>query len=85
MHLAHEQLQADDGVDDDDEKHEQGDVQQGHHGLDDGIQDHLETCNDKAHAISPTAQSSCHLLSLASHESLDAQFQGRKPRLQVAQ
>ena len=55
MHLAHEELQADDGVDDDDKEHEEGDVQQGHHGLDDGVQDHLETCNDKAHAINPAA------------------------------
>lgn len=85
MHLAHEELQADDGIDDDDEQHEQGDVQQGHHGLDDGIQDHLETCNDKAPAVNPAARSSGHLLSLTSRESLAAQFQVRKPRLQVAQ
>lgn len=44
MHLPHEKLQADDGVDDDDKQHEKGDMQQGYHGLDDGVQDHLETC-----------------------------------------
>lgn len=48
VHLPHEELQADDGIDDDDKQHEQGDVQQGDHGLDDGIQDHLETCGDRA-------------------------------------
>lgn len=42
VHLPHEELQADDGVDDDDKEHEQGDVQQGDHGLDNGVQDHLE-------------------------------------------
>ena len=42
MHLADEELQADDGVDDDDEEHEEGDVQEGDHGLDDGVQDHLQ-------------------------------------------
>lgn len=48
MHLPHEELQADDGVDDDDKQHEEGDMQQGDHGLDDGIQNHLETCEDKS-------------------------------------
>lgn len=48
VHLPHEELQADDGVDDDDEQHEKGDVQQGDHGLDDGIQNHLETYQDKS-------------------------------------
>lgn len=44
VHLPHEELQADDGINDDDEEHKEGDVQQRHHGLDDGVQDHLETC-----------------------------------------
>lgn len=51
VHLPHEELQADNGVDDDDEEHEEGNVQQGHHGLDDGVQDHLETCATKASTV----------------------------------
>lgn len=37
MHLPREQLQADDGVDDDDEYHQQCDVQQWNHGFEDGV------------------------------------------------
>lgn len=48
MHLPHEELQADDSVDDDDKQHEKGDMQQGDHGLDDGIQNHLETYKGKS-------------------------------------
>lgn len=51
MHLPHEELQADDSVDDDDEEHQQGDMQQGDHGLDDGIQNHLETYKDKSQTV----------------------------------
>lgn len=47
MHLPHEELQTDDGIDDDDKQHEQRDMQQGHHGLDNGIQNYLETYNGK--------------------------------------
>lgn len=42
MHVTTEQFKADDGVDHDHEQHEQGDVQQRHHGLDDRVQDHLQ-------------------------------------------
>lgn len=48
VHLPHEELQADDGINDDDEEHKEGNVQQRHHGLDDGVQDHLETCATKS-------------------------------------
>lgn len=44
MHLAFEELQPNDGVDDDHEEDEQGDVEQGEHGLEDGVEDHLKTC-----------------------------------------
>lgn len=48
MHLSHEELQADDSINDDDEEHKEGNVQQRHHGLDNGVQDHLETCATKS-------------------------------------
>lgn len=48
MHLAFEELQPDDGVDDDHEEDEQGDVEQGQHGLEDGIEDHLQACRGGA-------------------------------------
>jgi hypothetical protein len=38
-----EQLEADDGVDDDDEEHQEGDVEQRHHRFEDGVQDDLQT------------------------------------------
>lgn len=41
VHFPHEQLQADDGVDDDHEEYEQSDVQQRDHGLDYGVQHYL--------------------------------------------
>lgn len=44
MHLAFEELQPNDGVDDDHEEDEQGNVEQGEHGLEDGVEDHLKTC-----------------------------------------
>lgn len=44
MHLAHEELQADDGVDNDDEEDQQGDVEQRNHGFDYGVQHYLQTC-----------------------------------------
>lgn len=47
MHLALEQLLPNDGIYDDHEENEQCDVQQGHHGLDDGVQDHLQACSKK--------------------------------------
>lgn len=48
VHLPHEELQADDSIDDDDKQHEKGDMQQRDHGLDDGIQNHLETYKGKS-------------------------------------
>lgn len=48
VHLPHEEFQANDGINDDDEEHKEGNVQQRHHGLDDGVQDHLETCATKS-------------------------------------
>lgn len=44
VHPALEELLPDDGVDDDHEEDQQGNVEQGHHGLDDGVQDDLEAC-----------------------------------------
>lgn len=41
VHLAHEELQADDGVDDDNEEDQQGDVEQRDHGFDYGVQYYL--------------------------------------------
>ncbi len=41
VHLAHEELQADDGVDDDDEEDQQGDMEQRNHGFDNGVQHYL--------------------------------------------
>lgn len=37
MHLANEELQADDGVDDNDEENQQSDVKQGNHGFNNGV------------------------------------------------
>lgn len=47
MHLALEELQADDGIDDDHEEDEQGNVEQGEHGLEDGVEDHLQACHGR--------------------------------------
>lgn len=44
MHLALEELLPNNGVDDDHEEDQQGNVEQGHHGLDDGVQDDLKAC-----------------------------------------
>ena len=44
MHLALEELEADDGVDDHHEEHQQGDVEERQHGLEDGVEDHLQAC-----------------------------------------
>lgn len=41
VHLAHEEFQADDGVDDDDKEDQQGDMEQGNHGFDYGVQHYL--------------------------------------------
>jgi hypothetical protein len=40
---AHEELEADDGVDDDDKEHEEGDVHQGDDGHKDGVHHNLKT------------------------------------------
>lgn len=37
MHFADEELQADDGVDDNDEEYQQSDVKQGNHGFNNGV------------------------------------------------
>ena len=42
MQQPREELEADDGVDDDDKHHEERDVEQGDHGHQDGIQYHLQ-------------------------------------------
>lgn len=47
MHLALEELQPDDGIDDDHEEDEQGDVEQGEHGLEDGVEDYLKAWANK--------------------------------------
>lgn len=44
VHLALEELQPNDGVDDDHEEDEQGNVEQGEHGLEDGVEDYLKAC-----------------------------------------
>ena len=44
VHLAGEELEADDGVDDHDEGHEQHDLGQGDHGQHDGVYDDLQAC-----------------------------------------
>ncbi len=41
VHLSHEELEADDGINDDDEQNEQSDVQERNHGFNDGVQHHL--------------------------------------------
>lgn len=41
VHLAHEELQADDGIDDDDEKDQQSNMEQRNHGFDYGVQHDL--------------------------------------------
>ena len=47
MHLALEELLPNYGIDDDHEEDQQGDVEQGHHGLDDGVQDDLKACTEE--------------------------------------
>lgn len=42
VHFALEELQAHDGVDGDEQEDQQGDVQQGQHGFEDGVHDHLQ-------------------------------------------
>lgn len=37
VHFANEKLQADDGVDDNDEEYQQSDVKQGNHGFNNGV------------------------------------------------
>lgn len=47
MHLALEELQPNDSIDDDHKKDKQGDVEQGEHGLEDGVEDYLKACHRK--------------------------------------
>lgn len=42
VHFANKKLESDDSVDDDDEYDQERDVQQGHHSLDDRVEDHLQ-------------------------------------------
>jgi len=44
VHLALEELLPHDGIDDDHEEDEQCNVEQRHHGFDNGVQDNLKTC-----------------------------------------
>lgn len=64
VHLALEELQPDDGIDDDHEEDEQGDVEQGEHGLEDGVEDHLQACSGGGRGaggvISPHPRSLAH-------------------------
>lgn len=46
MELAHVKLQPDDGKHHDGEEEEQPNLQQGHHGLHDGLEDNLQACGD---------------------------------------
>lgn len=41
VHFALEELQAHDGVDGDQQEDQQGNVQKGQHGFEDGVHDHL--------------------------------------------
>lgn len=43
MHATNEELQANDGIDDDDKKNQQCYVQKGHHGFHDRVQDNMQT------------------------------------------
>lgn len=45
MHLALEELQPNDGVDDDHEEDQQSNVEQREHGLEDGVEDYLKACH----------------------------------------
>lgn len=47
VHASKEQLESDDGVDDDDEEHEQRDVQQRHQRLQDGIEHYVQACGGR--------------------------------------
>lgn len=45
MHLALEEFQPNDGVDDDHEEDQQSNVEQREHGLEDGVEDYLKACH----------------------------------------
>lgn len=47
VHASKEQLESNDGIDDDDKEHEQGDVQQGHQRLHDGIKHYVQACGNR--------------------------------------
>lgn len=44
MHPALEELLPNNGIDYDHEEDQQSNMEQGHHGLDDGVQDDLKAC-----------------------------------------
>lgn len=46
VEFAHVELQPDDGKHHDGEEEEQPNLQQGHHGLHDGLEDNLQACGD---------------------------------------
>lgn len=46
MEFAHVKLQPNDGKHHDGKEQEQPNLQQGHHGLHDGLEDNLQTCGD---------------------------------------
>lgn len=49
------ELKADNGKDDDGEEHEEGYLEQWRHGLDDGHEHHLQTCNQPIRTLLCTA------------------------------
>lgn len=44
MKVAREEFKANDGVDDNDEEDKKSDVEERHHGHDDGVEHNLQTC-----------------------------------------
>lgn len=58
VHSSEEQLESDDGVNDNDEEHQQGNVQKRHKRLHDGIEHYVQTCGGEGQAqlSSPSAR-----------------------------
>lgn len=50
VHSSEEQLESDDGVNDNDEKHQQGNVQQRHKRFHDGIEHYVQACGGEGQA-----------------------------------
>ena len=53
MEGSHEEFKPDDGVDDDNEEYQQGDVDEGNDGHEDGIHDDLKTGNSRDQSQRP--------------------------------